>query len=362
MSFFLKREILTHLICDIRLINVKIALTGGGTLGHVYPALAIAQELITNNKDIDIFYISTKKANEIEVINQYGIRNFPITSGKLRRYLSFENIKDFFKVIKGFFQALKILRKEKPEVLFSKGGYLSVPVVFAAHCLKIRILTHESDSTLGLATRLNAKVADKVLLGFNLPIVDNLKYFYTGNPIRAQIVEAESCETFKNLILVLGGSQGAKEINELVTAALGKLTKLGFVYHQTGALWDKKIECNNYYQTEFISKEFGSLLKSAKVVITRSGAGAISEAIYCKIPMILIPLGTKASRGDQILNAEFVDKNKMGFYLEDKTQLVDLVEKLVLDTSYYLKVKAEFEKIKIPPSTKLISDYILERK
>lgn len=339
---------------------MKIALTGGGTLGHVYPALAVAEEIKKLDKDIELFYISTTKANEIEIIKRFELKDYPISSGKLRRYFSFENLKDGFRTIKGYFQALKILKKERPDIVFSKGGYLSVPVVRAAHRLKIKVCTHESDSTLGLATRLNAKVADRVFLGFDMDIIDNKKYFFTGNPVRLDIQRAEPVDTQKPLILVLGGSQGAKEVNEVIYDNITQLTTLGYVYHQTGKLWDKHVDDKNYTQTEFIKDEMGTLLKSATLVISRSGAGAISEIMYAKKPMILLPLGTAASRGDQIINAEYVEKKGLGVVLRDKAQFLDIVEKFLKDESYYKSFIANYDNMTYTDPALAIAKLILE--
>ncbi len=350
---------MTHFSGYFKIFSMKIALTGGGTLGHVYPALAVAEALKKIDKDIELFYISTTKENEIEIINKYGIKDYPITGGKLRRYFSFENFIDLFRTIKGYFQAKKILKKERPDILFSKGGYLSVPVVRAAHRLKIKVCTHESDSTLGLATRLNAKVSKRVFLGFDMETVDDKKYIFTGNPVRLDIQNAKPVETSRPLILVLGGSQGAQEVNEVITANLKELTELGYVYHQTGKLWDKHIDNKDYTQTEFIKDEMGTLLKSATLVISRSGAGAISEIMYCRKPMILLPLGTAASRGDQIINAEYVENKGLGVILRDKSELVSLVKRFIEDKSYHDSFLANYDNMTYTDPALAIAKQIL---
>jgi undecaprenyldiphospho-muramoylpentapeptide beta-N-acetylglucosaminyltransferase len=338
---------------------MKIVLTGGGTMGHVNPALAVAEQIKTLSPDSELFYITTKKQNEIEAVRARGIECHPISAGKLRRYFSFENLKDAFKVVIGYFQAAKILKKIKPDVVFSKGGYLSVPVVFAAHRLRIRTLTHESDSSLGLATRINARYADKVLLGFPLSLADGKKYIYTGNPVRKSILEAEVKDYGKPLILVIGGSQGARELNELVDHNFDELTSLGFVYHQTGSLWEKHREGENYYQTEFISTEMGTLLKSCRVLITRSGAGALSEGIAAGAPMILVPL-SKATRGDQMQNAKNAEAQGIAWVLENEEDFIPLVKKLVTDEDAYRAMKDRLARLGDNDSARKIASLVLD--
>lgn len=340
---------------------MKIAFTGGGTLGHVYPALSVIEDLKTIDDKIDIFYISTKKDNEIKLLKFMDIRLYPISSGKLRRYFSFENLVDFFKVIKGYFDARKILKKEKPDLLFSKGGYLSVPVVLAAYRQKIKIITHESDTTMGLANRINSRFAEKVLLGFKLPCVDDKKYFYTGNPIRKAIKEAifEKKEG-KPLLLALGGSQGALEINELIKDNLTHLLDMCDVYHQTGPSWDEKIEMEGYQSKEFYFDELGSLLKKASLVVSRAGAGAISEAMYCKIPMVLLPL-RKASRGDQVVNARLIEELGVGFCLDNRADFLPLVERILYNEECGNEIAKSYQKFENFDSNSLIVSHILSK-
>lgn len=338
---------------------MKIAFTGGGTLGHIYPALSVIENLKTVDENIDIFYISTKKDNEIKLLKSMDIRLYPISSGKLRRYFSFENLADFFKVIKGYFDARKVLKKEKPDLLFSKGGYLSVPVVLAAHGLKIKIITHESDTTMGLANRINSHFADKVLLGFKLPCVDDKKYFYTGNPVRKAIKEARfEKKEGRPLLLALGGSQGALEINELIKDNLTPLLKMCDVYHQTGSFWNEEIEVEGYQCREFYFDELGTLLKKASLVVSRAGAGAISEAMYCKVPMILLPL-RKASRGDQVENARLIEELGLGFCLDKKADFLPLVERILYNEECGNEIAKSYQKFETLDSNSLIVSHIL---
>ena len=215
---------------------MKIAFTGGGTLGHVIPALSVYDELVSRYGSFDSFYIGSKKKSEAEYVKGHGLRFYPVSTGKLRRYFSLENFTDIFRVCAGFFQSLGILRREKPDVLFSKGGFVSVPVCLAASILGIKLVTHESDCSMGLANRINSRFADIVCLGFDSTAIEGKKYIYTGNPVRHEIVSIahEDIPVSEDLILVLGGSMGAAEINTLVYENLDALCLRWHVVHQAG--------------------------------------------------------------------------------------------------------------------------------
>ena len=187
---------------------MKLAFTGGGTLGHVLPALAVWDAVRALDSSAEAFYIGGRGERERKAVEDRGLRCFSISTGKLRRYFSLRNFTDIFRIVAGFFQTLSILRRERPDVLFSKGGYVSVPVVLAARFLGIRTVSHESDLSLGLANRINARFSDIVCLGFDSSLVDGRKYIHTGNPLRPDIRRLVGLkgEEEEGLILVLGGS------------------------------------------------------------------------------------------------------------------------------------------------------------
>ncbi len=311
---------------------IKIAFTGGGTGGHIYPGLAVASELKRQLEsegvvDCKLFWIGSSSGADKNIVEKAGIEFFGIPSGKLRRYFSFKTIADFFKIIAGFFAARKILKKQRPCLLFSKGGFVSVPPCAAAASLNIPVFTHESDFSPGLATKINASFAARAARGTDasgkiLTAYEETAAFFpekirslvtvSGNPVRDIFKNADAAKgrAFLNLkddariLLVLGGSQGAKEINELVRASLAGLTETFTVIHQTGPKQQWDLPCTERYKHfPFIGEELPNIMAAAELVLSRSGAG-IWECAFLGKPMILIPLGG-GSRGDQAENARF---------------------------------------------------------
>lgn len=319
-----------------------VAFTGGGTGGHIYPGLAVADELKSlanqNKKNLKIIWIGCSKGMDKKIVENAIDSNgnltadifFGIPSGKLRRYFSFKNFTDLFRIIGGFFKALHILKKQKPAILFSKGGFVSVPPCFAAKILKIPVYTHECDFTLGLANRINFKSAKKMFVSYeetknHLSESDKKRVIVTGNPIRPIFyhTNAKNGLLFANIpqnhekpiLLVLGGSSGAKQINQLVYENLDFLCKNFFVIHQTGLLngdenQEKilKEKYPDYKPFNFIYKEMPDVVSCSDVILSRAGANSIWEAAVLHKPMILIPLCGNGTRGDQVDNAEFFEK------------------------------------------------------
>ena len=286
-----------------------VCFTGGGTLGHIYPALAV-HEVLLAKQDYSALWIGRENAREREAVEQAGIPFYPIQSGKFRRYRSWKNFTDIFPIMKAYFQALSILRKTRPDVLFSKGGFVSVPPVFAAKTLGIRIFTHESDATPGLATRLNSRCADVVCVPFkgSEGVLPSKKVVVTGNPIRAELFSEEDISHFTippemPLLLVLGGSQGSQEINALIRDNLGRLCSLAFVIHQCGEADFKNIQHKNYCPVPNLGVELGTLYRRSALVVSRGGAGAIAELLAFGCASLIVPLSRATSRGDQVDNA-----------------------------------------------------------
>lgn len=297
-----------------------IAFTGGGTGGHIYPGLAVIEALRNMGFAGRIFWIGSKKPLEREIVTKHGIEFYSIASGKLRRSFSFENFIDLFRIIAGYSAAHALLAKTKPDVLFSKGGYVSVPPCRAAARLGIPYVTHESDASPGLATRLNAGKAARILVSWP----STVKYFNSktknvfacGNPVRPSLLASNPEKGRKLLgapdslpiVIFLGGSQGSRQINELVREALPLLEGKAFVVHQTGSVhFDPKAHAaipGRYLAKPYFSEEMGDVLASAKVAVGRSGAGMVWECASLGIPMILIPLAGSGTRGDQVENAQ----------------------------------------------------------
>ena len=300
----------------------SIAFTGGGTGGHIYPGLAIAS-LLKNKLPLRIFWIGSSSGMDRAIVEKSGIEFFGIPSGKLRRYFSLRNIGDFFKAIAGFFAARKILKREGARLLFSKGGFVSVPPCAAAKSLKIPVLTHESDFSPGLATRINSIFAEKIFIPYRESAAFYLgraepKLCVSGNPIRSEFAAADpakgreflSVGNDKRILLVLGGSLGSREINALVAACLGELTKHYTVVHQTGnANINDSPQSSEFYKPyAYFQEEIPHIIAAAELIVCRSGAGTIWECKSLKKPMVLIPLMGSATRGDQVENAKLFEE------------------------------------------------------
>jgi len=306
-----------------------IVLTGGGTAGHVTPNIALIPRL--KELGYTISYIGSYEGIEKKLIEELGIPYYGISSGKLRRYFDLKNFSDPFRVLKGFSQARKILKDLKPDVVFSKGGFVTVPVVIAAKRLKIPALIHESDMTPGLANKLCLSSASKICCNFP-ETVNNLpadKAVLTGTPIRQELLSgnADAGRKFcgftadKPVIMVIGGSLGAASVNDNVRKILPELLKDFQVIHLCGK--DKLDASLNgtegYVQFEYIKDELPDLFAAADLIISRAGANAICEISALAKPNILIPLSANASRGDQILNARSFERQGYSKVLEEES-------------------------------------------
>ena len=291
----------------------KIVLTGGGTAGHVTPNIALLPSL--KDAGYEVFYIGSYNGIEKTLIEDLNIPYYGISSGKLRRYRSLKNLSDPFRVLHGLFQAKKLMKQIKPDVVFSKGGFVSVPVVLAAGSRKIPVVIHESDMTPGLANKIAMRKASKICCNFpeTVKYLPADKAVLTGSPIRhelmtgSKIAALELCNftTDKPIILVVGGSTGAVHVNEAIRKILPELLKDFQVCHLCGkGKTDETLNnIKGYKQFEYISKEMRDLFAVSDIVISRAGANAICELLALKKPNLLIPLSANASRGDQILNA-----------------------------------------------------------
>lgn len=306
----------------------SIVLTGGGTAGHVTPNIALLPAL--TKEGYAISYIGSKNGIERELIESKNIKYYPISSGKLRRYIDVKNLTDIFRVVKGLADALSALRKIRPTVVFSKGGFVSVPVVMAAKMLKIPVVIHESDITPGLANKLSVPNAAAVCASFEnaLAHIPAEKAYLTGTPIRSELFSGNSKEGLKlcgfdgskPIVLVMGGSLGSVKINNNIRKNLGEITKYFDVVHLCGKgnLSQEHESVKGYRQFEYLSGELTHILAMCDIVVSRSGSNSIFEFLALKKPMLLIPLSKNASRGDQILNAEDFAKHKFALVLQEE--------------------------------------------
>jgi len=328
----------------------KIVLTGGGTAGHVTPNIALLPAL--READYDIHYIGSFEGIESRLIPDFDVPYYGISTGKFRRYFDLKNFSDPFRVIKGYMDAKKILKELRPDVVFSKGGFVSVPVVRAAADLKIPCIIHESDMTPGLANKLCIPAATKVCCNFpetlhNLPAG---KAVLTGTPIRSELTKGNKITALdicgftseKPVIMVVGGSQGSAAINQVVREALPKLLEDFQIIHICGK--DKvdnlMLSIPGYKQFEYVKTELKDLFALADLVISRAGANAICELLALKKPNILIPLSI-GSRGDQILNAASFAEQGFSIVIREEALdcsiLVDKVHELYEQKNNYIE-------------------------
>lgn len=353
----------------------KIVLTGGGTAGHVTPNIALLPTL--RSLGYDITYIGSYDGIEKRLITDFDIPYYGVATGKFRRYLDPKNLTDPFRVIKGYREALKYLKQIRPDIVFSKGGFVSVPVVRAAAALKIPCIIHESDLTPGLANKLCIPVAKKVCCNFpeTLQCIPNNKAILTGSPIREELSKGDKiaalnmCGFTANLpvILVIGGSLGANAINACIRKVLPRLLPDFQVIHICGKdkIDNLLLNTTGYKQFEYVKAELKDLFALADLVISRAGANAICELLALKIPNLLIPLPAKSSRGDQILNAESFEAQGFSMILKeedlDDNTLLDKIHELYFTKDNYINnMKKSVMHDSIRTITRLIEDTVAE--
>lgn len=320
----------------------KIVMTGGGTAGHVTPNIALIPSL--REAGYEISYIGSYEGIEKRLIEEQNIPYYGISSGKLRRYFDSKNFTDPFKVVKGLAQAVSLLKKIKPDIVFSKGGFVSVPVVLAAKICHIPAIIHESDITPGLANKIAIPGATKVCCNFpeTLKYLPKEKAVFTGSPIRQELLSgnADAALTFcklpaksKPVLLIIGGSTGSKVINTIVRASLPTLLKNYLVIHLCGKNnLDASLEgMAGYVQLEYAGKELADLFALSDIVISRAGANAIFELLALRKPNILIPLSAAASRGDQILNANSFKNSGYSYVLEEEKLSMETLQNAIAE-------------------------------
>ncbi len=290
--------------------------TGGGSAGHVTPNLALMRTL--RQEGWAIHYIGTADGIERKLLAQEAdIPYHSISAGKLRRYFSLKNLTDVFRVVRGVGQARAVVKAVRPDVVFSKGGFVSVPVVLGARG-KAPIVAHESDYTPGLSNRIANRFADKVCVTFEDTLAHvGAKGVFTGTPIRPELCAGDKGRGFaftglsggKPVLLVMGGSLGAMAVNDALREALPELLKTFHIVHLCGTGKLSKAHAQaGYVQYEYISEELPDLLAMADIVLSRAGANAVFEFLALKKPALLVPLPLSASRGDQIQNANYFQK------------------------------------------------------
>lgn len=329
----------------------RIILTGGGSAGHVTPNIALIPEL--QKEGFEVHYIGSYEGIESKLIQEMDIPYYGISSGKLRRYFDLKNFSDPFRVVKGCTQAAALMKKIKPDIIFSKGGFVTVPVVLAARQKNIPVIIHESDMTPGLANKICIPCATKICTNFpeTLAKLPADKAVLTGSPLRRELFTGDKKAglTFcgfddkKPVLLIIGGSLGSVAINEAVRSALPVLLDKYQIIHLCGKdKVEKSLEgTKGYVQFEYIKKELSDLLDAADIIISRAGANAICEILALHKPNLLIPLPKASSRGDQILNAASFEKQGYSHVLPEeeltKENLLAAVETLYQNKDTYIE-------------------------
>lgn len=307
----------------------RIVLTGGGTAGHVTPNLALIPYLESEGWTID--YIGSHEGVEKDLIAGVGIPYHAIRSGKLRRYFSWQNFIDPINILIGIIQATCLLHRLKANVVFSKGGFVALPVVMGAYFNRIPVIIHESDMTPGLANRLSFPFAKVICLTFENTkkyLKSSAKVQVTGTPIRSRLFEGDKTAGLlqcgfseqKPCLLVIGGGQGSIMLNHCVREALPDLTKRYQVIHLCGKgkLEPSLFETPGYYQQEYAHDELADLMAASDVILSRSGANSLCEILALKKAHILVPLSRQASRGDQLHNAAYFEKQGISVVVQEE--------------------------------------------
>ncbi len=320
--------------------------TGGGTGGHVYPGLAVIRVLQERGffESRDLYWIGSSKGMERTILKNAGIRYIPLPAGKLRRYFSFRNFSDIFNISWAVLKSLYLMIRKRPVLLFSKGGYVSVPPVLAARLCRIPVITHESDLDPGLATRINSRFASRICISYDktagyFPAHLREKTVLTGNPIRPEVLKGDGAagkslfglKGDKPLIFVIGGSLGASQINSLMEEIYREILPHAEIIHQTGAGNGEEIPAPGYVRKEYINEEIPHILSAADLVITRAGAGTLWECGTLGKAMILIPLDTSGSRGDQLRNAAYFQEKGAALVLEGEDACGKSLQAAVLE-------------------------------
>lgn len=324
----------------------KIVLTGGGTGGHVTPNLALLKNL--SLEGYKAYYIGSKNGIEKEILKDFEIEYFSISTGKLRRYLDVKNITDAFRIVKGIGDSIKIIKKLDPDIIFSKGGFVSVPVVLAGKLCGIPVVIHESDITPGLANKISMPFATAVCVAFPeaLNIVDKSKGVLTGTPIRQELFKGSKEQGLKYcgfrdnkpVILMMGGSQGSKKLNSYLRSGIKRILINYNVVHICGkGNLEKEFDnLNGYKQFEYVADELPHIFAITDLVVSRAGANSIYEILALKKPNLLIPLSKNVSRGDQILNANSFSKQGFSKVIDEENLTEDILVSQI-DELYSLK-------------------------
>ncbi len=354
-----------------------IAFAGGGTAGHVFPGMAVAEK-VSEFWPGRMIWIGSRSRREKRWLAGSSLIAYGIPSGKLRRYFSLGNISDVFRIIGGLCVSLAIIARERPALLFSKGGYVSVPPVVACWLLRVPVFTHESDVDPGLANRINARFSERIFISFR----HTRRYFgpplehrvtCTGNPIRGSLLAGRAregrkylgCPPGRPVVLIMGGSQGARGINRLLAPIVPALAERCFVVHQMGRADYAAADTPFYYTAPFFGAEMGHVLACADLVISRAGANTVTELAALGKPAILIPLPLTGSRGDQVRNARHVATRGGALVFSEESgsaaELLEIVSELLDNEERLRDMAGRMKALGRPNASELIAGLLLER-
>ena len=342
---------------------IRAVVTGGGSAGHVVPTLPVIEAL--QARDWNITYIGTESGLEERLVAHFGISYFGVRPGKLRRYWSFENLVDAFRVPISVLQVLRILGRVRPDVVFSKGGFVAFPVVVAAWLRRIPVVAHESDLSPGLANRLTLPFTTSLCINFNATRVNARRVIHTGTPVRESLLQGDRDRGLaamgfsgeRPILIVVGGSLGAERLNRTVREALSALTGNFDVLHVCGAgkVDPACLGTEGYEQRDFVGDEWGDILAAADVVVSRSGANSLTELLTLRKPNLLVPLPALASRGDQIENAAFAASAGFSMVVAEADLTPDVLVKQVTDLHHDAPSwRGRLDAFQAPDSTRLI--------
>jgi UDP-N-acetylglucosamine--N-acetylmuramyl-(pentapeptide) pyrophosphoryl-undecaprenol N-acetylglucosamine transferase len=344
----------------------RVLLTGGGSGGHILPNLAIASALKALDPSLDLLYVGSRLPLDASLVKSANLPFKAILTGKLRRYFDWRNFTDPFLIVAGFFQALWIVARFWPSVVFAKGGFVTLPVSIAAFLLRRPTVLHESDQVMGLSNRIVATLAKKVCVGFPEVMSDNPKTVFTGNPVRLSIRNGSLQEGYrltgfrpdKPVLFVWGGSQGAEEINRLVASEFHQIKSIFQIIHIVGAGKKTDLQSPDYAQFEYANEELPHLYAIAEVVVGRAGANSLYELALLQRPNILIPLKSSA-HNHQAMNADYFERVGASVVLKQGQPLFEVLEALWHNPAQIGIMKVALGKLAKPEAAETIARIVL---
>lgn len=340
----------------------RLLLVGGGSGGHIVPNLAIATEIRSHLPEVDLLYVGSRGKLDRQLVESAGLKFKAIFTGKLRRYFSWKNFIDPFFILIGFLQSMGIILRFRPQVVFSKGGFVSVPVALAAYLLRAPVILHESDSRMGLANKIVSKFARRICTSFPDVLKGSKKVINTGNPVRTSILNGDPKKGYqltgfsnkKPVVLAWGGSQGAQQINELIQSEWPKIKKTFQVIHITGKGNRSTVKDVNYKSYHYVDDDLRHLYAITDLVVGRAGANSIFETALMGKPTILIPL----QNADQQKNAHYFESHGAALVWKKNDSLSKMLTELWKDKKQLASMKKALEKLSRPQAVKEIVEII----